>query len=59
MSFPITQKAIQNDLAVVGHRVGLVQFANIFGNTGGGVVTGLILLHYFGTAGSLRGYLRF
>jgi len=54
MSFPITQKAIQNDPAVVGRRVGLIQFANILGNTAGGVVTGLILLHYLGTSGSLR-----
>jgi predicted membrane-bound spermidine synthase len=54
MSLPITQKAVQNDLAVVGQRVGLVQFANILGNTVGGVVTGLVLLHYLGTSGSLR-----
>ena len=54
MSLPITQKAVQNDLAVVGQRVGLVQFANILGNTVGGVLTGLFLLHYLGTSGSLR-----
>jgi spermidine synthase len=54
MSFPITQKAIQNDPAVIGQRVGLIQFANIIGNTVGSIVTGLILLQYLGTSGSLR-----
>lgn len=54
MSFPITQKAIQDDPAVVGQRVGLIQFANILGNAAGSFVTGLISLHYLGTSGSLR-----
>lgn len=54
MSFPIAQRAVQEDPAVVGRRVGLVQLANILGNTAGAVVTGLILLHLLGTAGTLR-----
>jgi spermidine synthase len=54
MSFPITQKAIQDDPAVVGQRVGLIQAANILGNTAGSIVTGLILLQHLGTSGSLR-----
>jgi len=54
MSFPITQKAIQDDLEVVGQRVGLIQVANILGNTAGAIVTGAILLHYLGTSGTLR-----
>jgi spermidine synthase len=54
MSFPITQRAVQDDPAMVGRRVGLVQLCNILGNTAGAVVTGLVLLHWFGTALTLR-----
>ena len=54
MSFPIAQKAVQQDPAVVGRNVGIVQLANILGNTAGAVVTGLVLLHLLGTAGTLR-----
>ena len=54
MSFPITQRAVQDDPALVGRRVGLVQLCNILGNTVGAVVTGLVLLHWLGTALTLR-----
>jgi spermidine synthase len=54
MSFPITQRAIQDDPAMVGRRVGLVQLCNILGNTAGAVVTGLVLLQWLGTAFTLR-----
>ena len=54
MSFPITQRAIQDDPAAIGRRVGLVQLCNILGNTAGAVVTGLVLLHWLGTAWTLR-----
>src|SRR4029077_6434566 len=54
MSFPITQRAIQDDPALVGRRVGLVQLCNILGNAAGAVVTGLVLLHWLGTALTLR-----
>ena len=54
MSFPLTQKAVQDDPTLVGQRVGLIQLFNILGNTAGAVVTGLMLLHWFGTAGTLR-----
>jgi spermidine synthase len=54
MSFPITQKAVQDDPALIGQRVGLIQLFNILGNTAGAVVTGLVLLHCLGTAGTLR-----
>jgi len=54
MSFPITQRAVQDDPAMVGLRVGLVQLCNILGNTAGAVVTGLVLLHWLGTALTLR-----
>jgi spermidine synthase len=54
MSFPIIQHAIQDDPDLVGRRVGLVQLCNILGNTAGAVVTGLVLLHWLGTALTLR-----
>jgi spermidine synthase len=54
MSFPITQRAIQDDPALVGRRVGLVQLCNVLGNAAGAVVTGLVLLHWLGTALTLR-----
>jgi spermidine synthase len=52
--FPVAQKAIQTDYETVGRRVGLVKVANILGNATGGIVTGAILLHFWGTTGSLR-----
>jgi predicted membrane-bound spermidine synthase len=52
--FPIVQKAVQTDAAVVGQRVGLVDMFNIIGNTLGGIVTGTVLLHFLGTSDSLR-----
>ena len=54
MSFPITQRAIQNDPDLIGHRVGQIQLFNIFGNTCGAFVTGLVLLHWIGTSGTIR-----
>lgn len=53
MSFPIAQKAVQQDLGEVGRRVGYIQLANILGNTAGALVTGLVLLHLIGTGGTL------
>lgn len=53
MSFPIVQKAVQNDLGEVGRRVGLIQLANILGNTAGALVTGLVFLQLVGTSGTL------
>jgi hypothetical protein len=54
MSFPITQKAVQDDPDLVGQRVGQIQLFNIFGNTCGAIVTGLLLLHWIGTSGTIR-----
>src|SRR4030095_7069977 len=53
-SFPLVQKAVQTDPALVGQRVGLIQLFNIAGNSTGGIVTGLVLLHWFGTSGTAR-----
>jgi spermidine synthase len=54
VSVPVTQKAIQDDLAAVGRKVALIQVANIVGNAAGSIVTGLIFLQALGTEGSLR-----
>jgi predicted membrane-bound spermidine synthase len=53
MTFPITQRAVQQDLGSLGMRVALVNLANILGNAAGGMVAGLALLHWLGTAGTL------
>lgn len=52
--FPIVQKAVQTDEQLVGQRVSLIQVANIIGNVAGSILTGLLMLHFLGTAGSLR-----
>ncbi len=52
--FPLVQKAVQTDRHRIGSRVGLIQVANIIGNTTGSLVTGLVLLDHLGTAGSVR-----
>src|SRR5262249_29296616 len=54
MSFPITQRVTQDDPAMVGRRVGLVQLCNILGTTAGAVVAGVVLLQWLGTAATLR-----
>lgn len=54
MTFAFVQRAVQQDLASVGTRVGWVQLANIAGNAAGSISTGLITLHFLGTAGTLK-----
>ncbi|MBY0334188.1 MAG: spermidine synthase [Acetobacteraceae bacterium] len=53
MTFPFVQRAVQQDLASVGARVGWVQLANIAGNAAGSIGTGLVTLHILGTMGTL------
>jgi hypothetical protein len=53
MTFPFVQRAVQQDLASVGARVGWVQLANIAGNAAGSIGTGIVTLHLLGTAGTL------
>jgi spermidine synthase len=53
-SFPVVQKAVQSDINLLGSRVGLVQLANIVGNSAGSLVAGLLLLDLIGTAGTLK-----
>lgn len=54
MTFPFVQRAVQQDLASVGARVGWVQLANILGNAAGSIGTGLVTFHFLGTAGTLQ-----
>ncbi len=53
-SFPVVQRAVQRDIDRLGKRVGLVQLANIVGNSAGSLVAGLLLLDLIGTAGTLK-----
>ncbi|HEY0963220.1 MAG TPA: hypothetical protein VGE69_12780 [Pseudomonadales bacterium] len=53
-SFAFLQRAVQDDQARLGRRVGLLQAANIAGATLGSIVTGTWLLHVFGTAHTAR-----
>jgi spermidine synthase len=53
-SFPVVQKAVQRDIDRLGQRVGLVQLANIVGNSAGSLVAGLLLIDFAGTAGTLK-----
>ncbi len=53
MTFPFVQRAVQQDLASVGARVGWVQLANIAGNAAGSILTGLVTLHLLGSMGTL------
>ncbi|MBF0293374.1 MAG: fused MFS/spermidine synthase [Nitrospinae bacterium] len=54
MSFPVIHKAVQNDRAVVGRRVGLIQISNIFGNVAGSIVTGLFIFRVWGTSTAVK-----
>jgi len=54
LSFGALQRAVQDDPASSGRKVGLLQAANIVGCTAGSLVTGLLLLERLGTAGSMR-----
>jgi predicted membrane-bound spermidine synthase len=54
MTFPFVQRAVQQDLASVGARVGWVQLANILGNAAGSIGTGIVSLHLLGSMGTLK-----
>jgi predicted membrane-bound spermidine synthase len=54
LSFGALQRAVQDDPATSGRKVGLLQAANIAGCTAGSLLTGLVLLERVGTAGTLR-----
>ena len=52
-SYPLVQKAVQDDDARIGRRTAWIQTANIAGNSIGGLLTGLVLLHVLGTTRTL------
>jgi spermidine synthase len=54
VSFPLLQKVVQTNAAVLGRRVGWLQTANIFGSTLGAILASWLLLRFFGTAGTFR-----
>ena len=53
--FPVLQRATQTDPVSSGHRVGVLQAANIAGCILGSLLTGLVLFDLIGTAGVFRG----
>lgn len=53
VAFAYLQCEVQTDLARLGRRVGWLQAANIVGSMLGAIVTGLLALHWLGTAGTL------
>jgi predicted membrane-bound spermidine synthase len=53
-SFPVLQRAVQDDPAASGRRVGTLQAANIAGCTAGSLLVGLLALEVLGTSGTLR-----
>ena len=54
LSFGALQRAVQDDPATSGRKVGLLQAANIAGCAAGSLVSGLFLLERIGTAATLR-----
>ncbi len=54
LSFPVLQRAVQDDPTTCGRKVGFLQAANITGCAAGSLVVGLAGLGWLGTAGSLR-----
>jgi spermidine synthase len=54
LSFGCLQRAVQHDLDGLGRRVGWLQTANIAGSLLGALLTGLVLLHWLGSPGTLR-----
>jgi len=54
LSFAYLQLAVQTDLSALGRRVGWLQTANIAGGMAGAILTGLVLLDWLGSSGTLR-----
>src|SRR5262245_6470807 len=54
LTFGLLQRAVQTDVRVLGRRLGWLQTANIIGSMLGALVTGLMLLRWFGSMGTLR-----
>jgi hypothetical protein len=54
LSFPVLQKAVQDDPATSGWKTGVLQAANIAGCVAGSLVVGLVTLTLLGTPGTMR-----
>jgi spermidine synthase len=54
LSFPFLQKAVQDDPAQIGRRLGWLQAANISGSVLGTLLVSWLLLPWVGSAGTLR-----
>ena len=54
LSFPILQRAVHDDPATSGRKVGFLQAANIGGCTAGSLLVGLLALERLGTPATLR-----
>jgi spermidine synthase len=54
MAFPVLQRAVQDDPATSGLKVGRLQAANVAGNVAGSLLAGTLLLERVGTTGVLR-----
>ena len=52
--FSLSQQLLQTSFAVVGRRLGLVQFVNILGCVAGATVTSLVAIPQLGTSGALK-----
>jgi spermidine synthase len=57
LSFPILQRAVQEDPRTAGRKVGILQAANIAGCVAGSLLVGLVGLTWLGTTGSVRALL--
>lgn len=53
-SFPLLQRAVQDDASTAGRKVGWLQAANIAGCVAGSLLVGLLTLGSIGTTGTLR-----
>ncbi len=54
LSFPVLQRAVHDDPATSGRKVGALQAANIAGCTAGSLLVGLLCLAHLGTPGTMR-----
>jgi hypothetical protein len=54
LSFPVLQKLVQDNPALLGRRVGWLQTLNIAGSMVGALLVGWCLLRWFGSSGTLK-----
>lgn len=53
-SFPVLQRAVQDDVRTSGRKVGLLQTANVTGCVAGSLLVGLLAIGHLGTIASVR-----